>query len=378
MILGASVRAAAQSARRAAFGPLGGDLFADRDASEIAVCQRVDDYPAGLARVARDAPPGPWMYTGGLENHPALVDAVSQGRPLWGNCGRTLRAVRDPFRVAEALADAGAACPSVSRTEADVPRDGSWLRKPLRGSGGTDIRPWLGRDAGAGPWPEDPHGWYYQQRVDGTECGAVYVAAGGKAALLGVTRQLVGLDWTGASAFQYAGSVGPLAWGPEVTEQFGRVGEILSEKFDLCGLFGVDAVVENGCVWPVEVNPRYTASVEVLERTLEIQAISLHAEACLQGRIPQMVPGEPRAWCGKAVLFARRNFTVPPAMLDLAREENAGRDWPNVADIPGPGTLIKAGAPITTVLAEAENEERLCEELRDRASRVSTALGLVV
>ena len=33
----------------------------------------------------------------------------------------------------------------------------------------------------------------------------------------------------------------------------------------LRGVFGIDAIVRNGVPWPVEVNPRYTASVEVIE-----------------------------------------------------------------------------------------------------------------
>ncbi len=40
---------------------------------------------------------------------------------------------------------------------------------------------------------------------------AVFLAAGGSAVLLGVTRQLVGCRWAGATGFRYVGSIGPLA-----------------------------------------------------------------------------------------------------------------------------------------------------------------------
>ena len=43
------------------------------------------------------------------------------------------------------------------------------------------------------------------------------------------------------------------------------MGAALADVFDLCGLFGVDGVVRGNRFWPVEINPRYTASMEVLE-----------------------------------------------------------------------------------------------------------------
>ena len=49
------------------------------------VAVAVSRYPSGLAALAREAPPGPWMYTGGLENWPRLIRQIMRERPLWGN-----------------------------------------------------------------------------------------------------------------------------------------------------------------------------------------------------------------------------------------------------------------------------------------------------
>ena len=68
---------------------------------------RVERYPHGLSRVAGRAPPGPWMYTGGLENHPRLVARIAARRPLLGNPADVLRRVRDPGEVKAALYRAG-------------------------------------------------------------------------------------------------------------------------------------------------------------------------------------------------------------------------------------------------------------------------------
>ncbi len=61
------------------------------------------------------------MYTGGLENHPDLVDRIRATRPLLGNPGSVLAEVRDPFQVGEVYRRAGISCPAVARESAFDP-----------------------------------------------------------------------------------------------------------------------------------------------------------------------------------------------------------------------------------------------------------------
>ena len=41
-------------------------------------------YPDAFAELVGVEVAGPWMYTGGLENHPDLVRRMARQRPLWG------------------------------------------------------------------------------------------------------------------------------------------------------------------------------------------------------------------------------------------------------------------------------------------------------
>jgi len=85
LILGASARAAAQSALRAGCRRVwAADLFADADLRACAEVVQVRDYPHGLEAAISQAPDGPWMYTGALENHPRLVDRLARLHPLLG------------------------------------------------------------------------------------------------------------------------------------------------------------------------------------------------------------------------------------------------------------------------------------------------------
>src|SRR5262249_16815225 len=144
--------------------------------------------------------------------------------------------------------------------------------KPWHGSGGTGIRHWAGRR----PAPALLRTHYFQEFIDGKSCAAIYLGNGQSAQLLGVTRQLVRESWLHAAPFHYGGSVRPLRLSPALREAFERLGIGTAEQFQLRGLFGVDCVLRGNVPWPVEVNPRYTASVEVLEHGGNVPAMALH------------------------------------------------------------------------------------------------------
>jgi uncharacterized protein len=238
-IIGASVRAAACAAVRLGLTVHAADLFADDDLRRCCRAVPISDYPAGLAEAITGPQSGGWMYTGALENYPDLVQVLAETRPLWGNPADVLRRARHPQHVADALRAADLCHPAVAMDDEPLARDGSWLRKSVRSAGGAQVAVWDRNSI------REPLGgrFYFQQRIDGLACSAVYVAAAGRAVLLGVTRQLVGETWTGATGFQYCGSIGPLRLTENCQARFAAIGDVLARTFNLNGLFGVDAIV---------------------------------------------------------------------------------------------------------------------------------------
>src|SRR5262249_24597796 len=134
--------------------------------------------------------------------HPRAVAALGAHCMLWGNSAAVLRRVRDPRSVADTLRQAAlptpaVAGPDVSPAEA---RGQRWLVKPLRSGGGHRVRMWRSTS-------RVPRGMYLQAFVDGTPGSVIFVAAGGTAVPLGVSRQLVGDPAFGADGFRYCGSI---------------------------------------------------------------------------------------------------------------------------------------------------------------------------
>lgn len=362
------------SARRAGMSVLAGDLFGDLDLQACCPSVRVSNYPQGLSEVLAAAPAGPWMYTGALENYPQLIERMESLGQLWGNTADCLRRVRDPVAVFLALRRHGLAAPRIAEHADDLPTDGTWLVKHRRSAGGSGVAPWRGGASAS------PH-VYFQQRVDGQPCSAVYVASAGQAVFLGATQQLLGGGSPNADDFHYTGSVGPLSLEPALLKAFQDVGQALATEFPLSGLFGVDAVVADQIVWPVEVNPRYTASVEILERACRQSLLACHAAACV-GQLPPAAPMDaqpgvrrsPKIVWGKRILFAHQDLEIGREAIEHFLSANADTTDPPIADIPPAGSQIPSGRPILTVFACGKCPAEVQAALAEQAERVERLL----
>ena len=333
LILGASTRAAASSAIRAGLSPLTADLFCDDDLRQMsAKAKRIRNYPSDLPYLAQDFPPSAWMFTGGLENHPRIIDTISSERDLLGTPAGPIRRVRDPWQLMQRLRHCGLLYPEVLRADqyAMIGRgsQNGWIRKPFRSAGGGNIQLLSAcRNVSQNPestilLADQASSYYFQRVVEGQSQSAVFVAARGAAVLLGVTHQLIGTSWSGATGFRYAGSIGPLELTPSHISQWQRIGNGLANGFDLRGLFGVDAIVNDRGIWTIEVNPRYTSSIEVLEFGYEFHALTDHLIACRDGQLNDRSPAVPARFRGKAIIYASCDVRIDDAFVSAARQAN--------------------------------------------------------
>ncbi len=376
-ILGASARAAASSAAKSGARVLAADLFADADLLRIATAQRVLDYPSGLGRLLVEHAVDGWMYTGALENEPDLLGKWQSLRPLWGTAADAVRAARDPLRVACILGQAGLSTPEFADGAAAVPRDGSWLCKSRRSAGGAQLFVWDSTSAAAAIAELAGGDRYFQRRIIGVAHSGAYVATTAGSRLLGLTRQLTGESWTGASGFRYCGSIGPASLPPAATAAFVAAGQVLAETLGLRGLFGVDAIVAGDEVWFVEVNPRYTASMEVLEQATGLSSFETHYRACAFDTLPATIPATSKC-SGKAILYARKHCQIPVGFERGLVGENffqaqRGATW--FADIPQVGDEIQPGWPILTLLASGDSAGDVVSRLRQQAAGILEMLA---
>ena len=370
LIAGVTTRPFAVSAARAGYRVTAIDAFGDVDLRAVAQVILTRPQPGHAYGPLQAAAAGARVraelaaYTSNFENYPAAVTRLSAGRRLLGNAAGTLTRVRDPMEVMRVLRRYGLASPE-SRRQAPSTGSfgGSWLLKPRRSGGGHGITRWRRGD----PLPRS---MYLQQWIAGTPGSISFAADGATAVLLGFSRQLVAGTELGAGRFRYCGSIlGTLQTRlfprqKELLERAGEIADVLTREFRLVGLNGIDFVARGGVPYPVEVNPRYSASMELIERARGISMFEVHVQAC-RGVLPAVPPSNVTVQ-GKAIVFAREDVVVG------AMPQRLGRRW--LADIPHRGERIQRGRPICTVFAEAAGPGACRRLLTRRAAMIYRAI----
>jgi predicted ATP-grasp superfamily ATP-dependent carboligase len=416
VLVGWSTRALADAALRSGYRPRTVDFFGDLDQR-----RRVPNLSLGrdlgrpwspleAARLASSLPPGPAVYGFDLENDPEAVEILAASRELLGNPASVLRAVRDPARLFGVLAEAGIPTPHTvfhggagvgsgranqvsadngfaAVRDAGTGRPGRWLVKPIRGGGGRGISV---ADGNRVPGPNE----MLQERIDGLVLGFSFLADGRSVRPLALSSQIEERAAFGAGRFAYAGSLSCLPDGVDqasVHEQALRAAGVVTRAFGLRGWNGLDIVVRNGEVLPLEVNPRHTSSMDLWDAA-GARLLAAHVEAC-RGRIDGTWLPRPDDVRGKALLFARRAVVARASIAGLAaipepeaaegKTDAAGpsqpgipsggaTEWPEraVADVPHPQERIAAGQPICSLYAVGPTGSACVAALRALAARV--------
>jgi len=211
-----------------------------------------------------------------------------------------------------------------------------------------------------------PAGSYVQPFVDGVPGSIVFVAACGNVVPLSLTRQLVGDGSFGATGFRYCGNI--LTIGRHAASAVHAAQDAASE-LDLVGVNCIDFIVQGDGVIPIEINPRWSASMELIERAFGVSVFGAHAMACTAGDLPSFdlssAPG-PAEVLGKAIVFARHDVTCADTHAWLTDDA--------VRDVPHPGENIPAGRPVCTVFATGSDEDACYANLVARANHVYETL----
>lgn len=342
------------SCLRAGVVPIVCDFFCDQDTRDIADVKQIPSYESLLK-------PGSLpdcdfvLFTGATEHHRRVVEhCLLKCKPI-GNPTPNAFPLANPIELYEWAESVGVRMP---KTQTSLPKgDGHWLRKRFESSGGLGVHPLNLEESSL-----STERMFFQKFVDGHAMSAVFFANGGKATLCGCTKQLTGLSVLGASDFKYCGSIGPVDLSSSFTNQLLSIASGMARDFKLSGLFGIDFIFDQETAWMIEVNPRYTASVEVLELNA--------GQSLIFGRSFNWY--EQNLMIGKAIIYwpeerplvwnKTDNWTL---FCDIFQNDDCIETIEStivVADVPQPDTEIKQGHPVLTVFAAGETTER-CESI---------------
>lgn len=360
-----SGRMLAELAVKAGYPVLALDYFGDYDLQQL--CQNVSlrhnfnaDYSAqALVDAAQTLPGLAVVYGASLENHPAEVARLAKNRQLLGNSPESLKRVRDPFLLAETLKAGGFTAPETRPAESPPANHSAkrWLWKSLHGGGGIGVEPWKG----AMP----SQSGILQEWLPGMVGSVAFVANGEQAVLLGITEQLSEREPFYAPGYKYCGNLMP----PRLpAKQLARLvvelralAGYITRTFGLQGINGVDFVWHNKQVWTIEVNPRISASLELMDRLYSIDSFTMHVQA-FSGQLPAFdLPATLATHnaVGKAIIYAPYELTVGDTSQWSAR---------GIKDVPHSGEQILQGQPVCTILTEGNSSADCLHKLKLQAA----------
>ncbi len=272
VLIGGSVRAAAADAVAAGYCIVAIDRFGDRDLRAISNrwYPLDDDWERHLAAW----PGAPIVATGGFPWHDA--ERLRRDRLVAFPTPAVFQSLCDPQQLRRVAAVCGIGftftisryrSSGSSRVEPQPSPLERWLIKPRFGTGGIGIRWWSPGSAADDPDADgDPED--LQQWVAGRPLGVCYFARRRRGQRL--TRLLGAFDGLTHRKHRdwrwlYGGSLGPRRLPTACGEQLSRLGAEVASTFGLLGLFNIDLIRRrDGSLVLLEINPRYSASMELL------------------------------------------------------------------------------------------------------------------
>ena len=374
LLTGFSTRALAESAAASAHGFMTLDFFGDRDQQELSEGYsllrdfKIPFSPEGLLGASRGLEFDALVYTSNLENHPGVIGALARGRALFGNSPESIRQVRDWQVLRRFCNESSISFPPtlLPGEEKEAGPSRSWLLKPTCSGGGHLIGQWDGR-----PLKKNQ---ILQTYVAGTPASVLFVADGQKSVVFGLTEQLIGKNGFGVSGLRWCGNILPFVPQKSAAIFAGveRAVSLFTRRFNLRGVNGIDVIVDDNPVgvptwYFLEVNPRYTAAMELVGHAYRLNIFGIHMEA-MAGRLPgfSLLNRISGSYYGKGIVFANRDITVP--------ETGAWREKKR-RDIPFPGDMIEAGHPVCTVFAQGDDKKSCLRNLLENASAVRRETG---
>ena len=382
LVIGVSARALAESALNSGYRVVALDAFGDRDLRSLTEAYSLPRdcnvrYSAeALYKESRHIGFDAVAYTANLENHPAVLARFASQHPIMGNSPEVIKEVRHWPGFYSSLKKAGFRIPDTmfEKPPKAVHPDPRWLEKPALSGGGHGIRFFdpgkeqLYTNGRNHPGTPKYHSeTFFQQYIDGKPCSASFVANGHECVVLGIAEQWIGLNQFGAGRFRYCGNILPLPElrhpedGKLLVEQIRQLAAFVTRTYRLIGLNVIDFILKDNEVYLTEVNPRYSASMELIEKSCGLRLFDIHARAVMYDELPVFHPDmicNHREFMGKAILFAERDAVVK----DTAAWHSMG-----IRDIPASGEPIRKGEPICTMLAARTTYNRTFAELTERA-----------
>ncbi len=398
-LVGYSTRALAQAACDLGYSVHNVDVFGDEDTRRLGPWTPVVEWPNSLLQAVSAVKCDAWLLAGGTEHHVQFLEKLSLHARVLGpepSQLKRLRSVAYWKRLTAGIEGLQMPPMRVSTPENDT---SSWLVKSWRSSGGLGV--FLSNSnsnsdstPSTSKGPADNHRRlrrYWQRPIEGRVLGVTYVIGHNEITYCGTTESLTADDWQGPSSYIYRGSWGPVELTVKQRERTRILVERVAQQLDYRGWLQADYIEDrDGKLWLLEINPRWTAGMEILHMAASDQTrspLQEHLRAHLQQPLVPVSRSDDYLF-GKAIVYAQRDVVLSAKhRSELAnyldwqeyQPEHQDAHW-RLADLPAIDPLnqeltIARGHPILSLLVRCHKNYRGVTATRQSVMNMLHAIG---
>lgn len=342
IVAGASARATARSIIKSGAKCEAIDLFGDWDTRNICHATQVESMQELSEALQQLASTSPLVLAGGGENLPFVIEDGPLNSTICGSSFEAIRLARDPFFVRDCLLDDSLPALDVQRSAAP---ETIWIKKPYRSAGGHRVSI---VDSASDDVPSSE--FYYQQQVAGELLGAIYVANQDCCHLIGCSRQFT--KQLGDDPFAWHSAIST-SLPDELVNFMEKTGGVISDRCGLRGWFGIDFIQTLDGVFLLEVNPRYTSTMEIRERQADHSLFPQHMDAVRGSTCSNdsALMSGPMPHVSKSYMYngTDRNLIVDQRVFDTFVGLSVKDDDRFITDIPICDSIIGPNHPICSI-----------------------------
>jgi predicted ATP-grasp superfamily ATP-dependent carboligase len=235
--------------------------------------------------------------------------------------------------------------------------------KPTKGYGGIGIRLCKERKDLQDFFKNKSDGeWIIQEHVPGTPASISIIADGTKSKALSLNEQFLGIKEFGQrEEFGFSGNIVPLEINGNLLQRCEELTNKIVAKFGLKGSNGIDLIISDQSdeINIIEVNPRFQATLECIERYLGVNLVDLHLKACNHGELPTNLNRPRSKFVGRVILYSKSNIKTPNLVkFDFTR------------DISNSGSEISEGEPICSLIIDSSSRKECLLEAKNYAKMI--------
>jgi len=343
LVAGFSTRHVARSAYNAGYEVFAVDNFCDQDLLEVAksctTFEEITEIPGIVDKLDEKENFDIIVATSGAEN-------IKIKKDISGTDPKTASFFLNKKNIQAFFESNNIPVPKIAET-GEYPV----MIKPCSGAGGwknkkaenlTEEREWTEL------WPGEPY--IRQTLAEGIPCSVSCIADGKNARAISFNEQFL-RGGNGEKSYGFSGAITPFCHPLE--DEIIKTAETAAALSGCVGSVGVDFIAGEKEFWAIEINPRFQATMDIIELSFGVNIFNLHIDACM-GILPPPYENNAKKYTTRRVIFADRDIMVKDDLCEF---------YPQIADIPRIGTVIEDGSAILSAYGTGSTRDFALESL---------------